>query len=84
MMGGFESGETEGLRDGTHDENVGDGINIAEFFAANETGKNDIARDAEIGGETYEPVFFFAVAGENENELGVFGDSKSGGMHEIV
>ena len=84
VVGGFKSGEAKWLRDGTHDENIRNGINVAKFLAADETSENDIFGDAEICGEFNEFVSFFAVAGQDENELGVLGNGECGGFHEIM
>ncbi len=50
MVGGFECGKTKWLRDGAHHENVGDGVNVTKFLAADKAGKNHIFGNAELGG----------------------------------
>lgn len=82
-MGGFESGKTEWLGDAGHDEDVGEFVNVAELFATDEAGEDDVSCDAEFGGEVDEFVFFFAVTCEDEDELGIFADSFGGGMEEV-
>ena len=42
VVGSFEGGEAERFGDGAHDENIGDRINIAELFATDETGEDDV------------------------------------------
>lgn len=53
MMGGFESCETERFGNGTHDENIGNGVNVTETFATNKTSKDDVLTDAEVSSEFY-------------------------------
>lgn len=82
-MGGFEGGEAEGFGDGTHDEDVGDVVNVAELFATNEASENDVVGNVEVGGETDEFFALFTVASEDEEEFVVFLESEGGGAHHI-
>ena len=50
VMSSFESGEAERLGDRAHHENIGNRVDVAEFFTTNKTSKNDVFADAEIGG----------------------------------
>ena len=84
MMGGFECGESERFGNGAHDENVGNGIDVAEFLATNEARENDVSTNAEISGQLYEVVFLLAVACEEEDKFGVTFDGKCCSMHEVV
>lgn len=83
MVGGFEGGEAERFGDGTHDENVGDGVDVAELFAADEAGEDDVVGDAEVGGELNKFVALFSVAGEEEEKFVVDLDGAGGGTDEV-
>ena len=51
VVSGFESGEPKGFGNGTHDKNIGNGIDITETFTTDESSKNDVFTDAEVGSE---------------------------------
>ena len=40
---GFESSESEWFGNRTHNENVGNGVDVAKFLTANEAGEDDIS-----------------------------------------
>ena len=84
MVGGFEGGEAERFGDARHDEDVGELVNVAQLAPADEASEDDVFRDAEFGGEADEFGLFFAVAREDEYELGVFADGFGGGMEEVT
>ena len=84
MVSSFKGGEAKRFGNRAHYEDIGNRINIAEAFASNETGKDDVFRNAEVGGEFYQLIFFFAIASKNEDEFGVFMDGEGGGVHKIM
>ena len=49
MVSGFEGGKAEWLGNGTHHEDIGQRVDVAEAFAADETSKDGVFADAEFG-----------------------------------
>jgi len=82
-VGGLEGGETKGFGDARHDEDVGDGVNIAELLATDEAGEDNVLGNAEVGGESNQLVALLAIAGKDEEELWVFVESEAGGAHHV-
>jgi hypothetical protein len=81
---GVEGGDAEGFADAGHDVDAGGGESFLAFFFAEKTGEVDVAFDAEGFGEVFEGVEHFALAGDDEFDVGLDGEDFFGGLQEEV
>ena len=82
VVGGLKSSKAKWLGDRTHHENISEGVNIAEFLATDEAGKDDVFGDAKLCGEFDQAVSFFAVASKDKDEFVILANGKSGGTKQ--